>query len=180
LLFSGDNGIPLVRYHISDTGGVIRYEAMRQFLAQWGFDPVAELGGEEARGIHPLPFVYVFGRSHFTVSYFGANIYPENVTVGLEQPTIQEWVTGKFVLQVKDDADCNRFLSVAVELAPGVLADDEKQRVISGSILSHLLRLNSEFAHYVPEEYRAPQVTLIATGDEEYFPVGVKHRYTRR
>ena len=86
LLFSGDNGIPLIRYHIADTGGVIAYEEMLKFLAEQGFDPVAVLQQEGERGVHPLPFVYVFGRSNFTVSYFGANIYPENVTVGLEQP----------------------------------------------------------------------------------------------
>ncbi|MEW6491985.1 MAG: phenylacetate--CoA ligase family protein [Cyanobacteriota bacterium] len=178
LLFSGDNGIPLIRYHISDNGGLISYEAMLKFLAEWNFDPIAALQG--GRGIHPLPFVFVFGRSNFTVSYFGANIYPENVMVGLEQPTIREWVTGKFVLQVKEDADQNRFLSVVVELAPGVEASEEKQNAIASSIVSQLLRLNSEFANYVPKQYQLPQVELAPTDDPEYFPVGVKHRYTRR
>jgi phenylacetate-CoA ligase len=42
------------------------------------------------------------------------------------------------------------------------------------------LRLNSEFAHYVPSEYQVPQVELAPMGDPEYFPIGVKHRYTRR
>jgi phenylacetate-CoA ligase len=177
LLFSGDNGIPLVRYHISDHGGLIAYEAMLEFLAEWGFDPMAELPG--GRGIHPLPFVYVFGRSNFIVSYFGANIYPENVMVGLEQPVIREWVTGKFVLQVKEDADQDRFLSVVVELAPGSEASEEKQDAIASSILSQLLRLNSEFANYVPKQYQLPQVELAPMGDPEYFPLGVKHRYTR-
>jgi phenylacetate-CoA ligase len=180
LLFSGDNGIPLVRYHISDNGGLISYETMLKLLAEWGFNPVEALQQEGGRGIHPLPFVYVFGRSHFTVSYFGANIYPENVTVGLEQPVIREWVTGKFVLQVKEDADQNRFLSVVVELAPGVEGSDKKQDAIASSILSQLLRLNSEFANYVPPEYQMPQVQLAPTNDPEYFPIGVKHRYTRR
>jgi phenylacetate-CoA ligase len=185
LLFSGDNGIPLVRYHISDNGGLISYEAMLKFLAEWGFDPIgalqeSPLQGGNVRGIHPLPFVYVFGRSNFTVSYFGANIYPENVTVGLEQPVIKEWVTGKFVLQVKEDADKNRFLSVVVELAPGVEGSEEKREAIASSILSQLLRLNSEFANYVPAEYQLPQVMLAPMGDAEYFPIGVKHRYTRR
>ena len=189
LLFSGDNGIPLVRYHISDNGGLIPYEEMLKFLAEWNFDPVAELqrlgvnpGKNDSslpRGIHPLPFVYVFGRSHFTISYFGANIYPENVTVGLEQPEIREWVTGKFVLQVKEDADQNRFLSVVVELAPTVAGDEHKRNAIASSILSQLLRLNSEFANYVPAEYQFPQIELAPTGDPEYFPIGVKHRYTR-
>lgn len=180
LLFSGDNGIPLVRYNISDNGGLISYEAMLKFLAEWGFDPVGALRSEAGRGIHPLPFVFVFGRSNFTVSYFGANIYPENVTVGLEQPVIREWVTGKFVLQVKEDADKNRFLSVVVELAPGLEGSEEKREAIASSILSQLLRLNSEFANYVPAEYQMPQVMLAPMGDPEYFPIGVKHRYTRR
>ncbi|WP_250122559.1 phenylacetate--CoA ligase family protein [Chroococcidiopsis sp. CCMEE 29] len=180
LLFSGDNGIPLVRYHIADSGGVLAYDAMLKFLAEWQFNPVETLQREGGRGIHPLPFIYVFGRSNFTVSYFGANIYPENVTVGLEQPVIKEWVTGKFVLQVKEDADKNRFLSVVVELAPGVEGSEEKQEAIASSIHSHLLRLNSEFSNYVPAEYQMPQVALAPTGDPEYFPIGVKHRYTRK
>ncbi|MGQ4649126.1 phenylacetate--CoA ligase family protein [Lyngbya aestuarii] len=180
LLFSGDNAIPLVRYHISDHGGLISYEAMLEFLTEEGFYPRAQLQQQGHRGIHALPFVYVFGRSHFTVSYFGANIYPENVTVGLEQPIIKDWVTGKFVLQVKEDADKNRCLAVVVELAPGVESSEEKKDAIASSILAQLLRLNSEFANYVPTEYQRPQVELASVGDPEYFPLGVKHRYTRR
>ena len=178
LLFSGNNGIPLIRYSIFDQGGLITYADMIEFLANWGFDPLGEL--KDHRGIHQLPFVYIFGRSNFTVSYFGANIYPENVTVGLEQPIIREWVTGKFVLQVQEDVDKNRFLSVVVELAPGVENQEEKRLSITNSILSQLLRLNSEFANYVPPEYQTPLVELKSTGDAEYFPVGVKHRYTRK
>jgi phenylacetate-CoA ligase len=100
--------------------------------------------------------------------------------VGLEQPGIQEWVTGKFVLQVKEDADKNRFLSVVVELGAGVEGSEDRKQAIASSILSQLLRLNSEFANYVPVEYQIPQVTLAPMGDAEYFPIGVKHRYTRK
>ncbi|KJH70546.1 phenylacetate--CoA ligase family protein [Aliterella atlantica] len=177
LLFSGNNGIPLVRYHIADTGGIIAYQAMLEFLAKWGFNPLEILQGK--RGVRSLPFVYVFGRSNFTVSYFGANIYPENVTVGLEQGAIKDWVTGKFVLQVREDADKNRYLAIAVELAPTVEASQQKVDAIASSIQSQLLRLNSEFANYVPTQYQTPQITLKPTGDLEYFPIGVKHRYTR-
>src|SRR6266511_1786725 len=109
LVFSGDNGIPLIRYNILDRGGIVAYDEMLSFLAACGFDPMTELRQYGRRGLRPLPFVYVFGRSDFTVSYFGANIYPENVAVGLEQPEISSIVTGKFVLEVKEDADRNRF-----------------------------------------------------------------------
>jgi len=176
LFFSGDNGIPLLRYHIADTGGIITYEAMQEFLAKWGFEALAQL---PSTSIHQLPFVYVFGRSNFTVSYFGANVYPENVTVGLEQGEIKEWVTGKFVLQALEDADKNRFLSIVVELAPGIDASLDKENAIALAIKAQLLRLNSEFANYVPASYQMPQIILKPTADIEYFPLGVKHRYTR-
>lgn len=180
LLFSGDNGIPLLRYSILDTGGVVPYQEMLAFLAQRGFDPLAELRQAGQRGMRELPFVYVFGRSDFTISYFGANIYPENVAVGLEQPAIKEWVTGKFVLESLEDADRNRFLSVVVELAPGAGGGAQQEQAIAESILAQLRRLNSEFANYVPAAYQLPRVRLAPQGDPEYFPVGVKHRYTRK
>ena len=180
LLFSADNGVPLIRYHIADEGGLIGYQDMLAFCGRHGFDPVAELGPRAgSRGVRPLPFVYVFGRSHFTVSYFGANVYPENVTVGLEQPAVSGWVTGKFVLEVAGDADANPRLHVTVELAPGERPDAARERLLAESIRAQLHRLNSEFAHYVPAASQLPAVTLRPAGDPDYFPPGVKHRYTR-
>ena len=122
----------------------------------------------------------MFGRSHFTVSLFGANIYPENVSVGLEQPEIREWVTGKFVLRAVEGLQEQAHLAIAVELAPKLAGDDGKRDAIARSIQAELERLNSEFKNYCPAEYRLPQVTLHAAGDAEWFPAGVKHRYTRK
>ncbi|MBO0771483.1 MAG: phenylacetate--CoA ligase family protein [Actinobacteria bacterium] len=179
LLFSADSGVPLIRYHIADEGGLIGYQDLLAFCSRHGFDPVAGLGGPGARGIRRQPFAYVFGRSHFTVSYFGANVYPENVTVGLEQPDVSGWVSGKFVLEVAAGPDGDPQLLVTVELAPGEAADAARERTAAASIRAQLQRLNSEFAHYVPPERQLPEVVLRPAGDPEYFPPGVKHRYTR-
>ncbi|MGB3403051.1 MAG: phenylacetate--CoA ligase family protein [Microcoleaceae cyanobacterium] len=180
LLFSGDNGVPLIRYHIADNGGIISYNEMLEYLKQYQFDPIVELQQQGNRGIRQLPFVYVFGRSNFTISYYGANIYPENVTVGLEKPNIQNWVTGKFVMEIAETTDQNRYLLITVELAPNLQPDENKKQVIANSILTQLRRLNSEFTNYVPVEQQIPEIVLKLTGDSEYFPVGVKHRYTRQ
>jgi phenylacetate-CoA ligase len=184
LLFTADGTVPLVRYHIADEGGLVGYDEMLAFCAGHGFDPLAEVArvSEHASEQDPLrqPFAYVFGRSLFTVSFFGANVYPENVTVGLEQPPVSEWVTGKFVLEVIEDADRDRHLSVTVELAPGVIAESGHKETVAQSIRAALLRLNSEFAHYVPVEYQTLRVELRPAGDPEHFPPGVKHRYTRQ
>ncbi|MEV0623796.1 phenylacetate--CoA ligase family protein [Nonomuraea sp. NPDC050404] len=171
LLFSGDNGVPLIRYHIADEGGVLAYPELLDFVRRHGFEP-------EAKGPE-RPFVYVFGRSHFTVSYYGANVYPENIAVGLEQPEVSGAVTGKFVLEAAEDERHDRHLTVTVELAPGEKPSDEIAQAVGGSILAQLLRLNSEFAAYVPAGRQMPFVRLRESGDPEYFPPGAKHRYTR-
>jgi phenylacetate-CoA ligase len=130
--------------------------------------------------VRPLPLVYVFGRADFTVSFYGANIYPENVTVGLEQPELMDTLTGKFVLEVQEDADGDRLLAIAVELKPGLAGGRGLALRVAESIRQQLLRLNSEFSHYVPPEKQMPRVSLFPFGDVHYFPPGVKHRYTRR
>ncbi|MEV0820724.1 phenylacetate--CoA ligase family protein [Nonomuraea rubra] len=171
LLFSGDNGVPLVRYHIADEGGVIPYGELLDFVRRHGFEPRAE--GPDR------PFVFVFGRSHFTVSYYGANVYPENIAIGLEQPGVSAWVTGKFVLEAVEDERRDRHLTVTVELMPGEKPTGEIAQAVGESILAQLLRLNSEFAAYVPVPQQTPFIRLRESGDPEYFPPGAKHRYTR-
>lgn len=181
LLFTSDGGVPLVRYHLADEGGLTSSAEMLTFCRDHGFDPVAALPAPHVPV--ELPFVHVFGRSLFTVSYFGANVYPENVTVALEQPEVSAWSTGRFVLRVASDTDEDRHLSVVVELAPGGDADIDagpaRATALADGIRTALLRLNSEYANYVPAAQQTPRVELRPANDPEYFPAGVKHRYTR-
>lgn len=180
LVFSADGGVPLLRYHISDSGGTFGHDALLERLRDFGFD--AELAARTAGAtrLHRLPFVYVFGRSHFAVSYYGANVFPDTVSIGLEQPETRAFVTGKFVIEVIEDHERNRQLAIAVELAPGVASEPELATRLANATLAVLLRLNSEFANYVPKERQLPRITLWPPGHPDYFPVGVKHRYSRK
>lgn len=180
LAFSGDNGAPLLRYHIADTGGVISFDQMRARLAEHNFDPqmaVAQAGLTQGRH---LPFVYVFGRANFTVSFFGANIFPETISLALERPAMRGWTTGKFVMQVQEGlAERPRF-TVAIELADKEAPDPTRIDLAEHEILETLRKHNSEYANYVSADDQRPAVTLWSKGHPDYFPVGVKHRYSRR
>lgn len=100
--------------------------------------------------------------------------------MGLEQPDIRNWVSGKFVLHVVENAERDKELHIIVETSPGIEPAANLAEVIGVSIRSQLLRLNREFANYVPAAYQAPRITLRPSGDPEYFPAGVKHRYTKK
>ena len=173
LVVSADGGAPLVRYHIADDGGVMPHRDMLSRVRGLGFEPHVENARE-------LPFVWVYGRSHFAISFYGANVFPEMISVGLEQPEVRTWVTGKFVMESRETDDKNRRLAIAVELAPGVAETGAMHESIANTILVHLRRLDSEFAHYVPADAQRPEVTLFPAGDPTWFPIGVKHRYVRQ
>jgi phenylacetate-coenzyme A ligase PaaK-like adenylate-forming protein len=184
LLFSGDGGAPLLRYKILDRGGVLSHAEMHEFLARHSVDVAVDLEGESEPGSMgaALPFVYVFGRSHFAVSFYGANVYPENVSVGLQQPELARWLTGKFVLEVNHDAQQNARLHLKVELLREISPSAGGERLaaqVEAHVRQHLERLNGEFLSYVPDAQRTPEVELRPFGDAEWFPPGVKHRYTR-
>lgn len=179
LAITADNCVPLVRYHIADQGGVIGFTEMKSFLQRQGIDDWQELGLPEDYCPRYLPFVYVFGRADFTISYYGANIYPENVAVGLEQAEICEWTTGKFVLTVEETAMGDKQLTIAVELLPNVDVQERMSIMIAESIKLQLLRLNSEFANYTPVDRQMPHISLHPFADPDHFPLGVKHRYTK-
>jgi phenylacetate-CoA ligase len=61
-----------------------------------------------------------------------------------------------------------------------VVPDAQLGAVVAESIKRQLLRLNSEYANYVPTGTQTPKIELLPFADADYFPVGVKHRYTRR
>jgi phenylacetate-CoA ligase len=176
LLFTGDGGAPLVRYRILDRGGLVPYRSMLSFLADHDLDPRPLVGSKPVR---ELPFVFVFGRSGFAVSFYGANVYPENVAPALEQPEIAPHVTGKFVLELAPAGDGNSELSLSVELVPGREPVEALALTLARAVRAELERQNSEFLSYVPDARRSPRVALMPCGEPSYFPKGVKHRYTR-
>lgn len=180
LVVSGENGVPLVRYHIADKGGLLGYTEMWDFLRLHGVGRLGQLGLDETFRPRCLPFVYVFGRADFTVSYYGANIYPENVAVGLEKAVFAATVTGKFVLETQETGQGDKFLHIVVELLPNVQPDGVVAETLAESIRTQLLRLNSEYANYTPPERQLPHISLKPFADPDYFPIGVKHRYTRK
>ncbi|HVR18714.1 MAG TPA: phenylacetate--CoA ligase family protein, partial [Polyangiaceae bacterium] len=158
-------------------GGVVPHAPMLGFLRDHGFDPGQELPRAYER--RALPFVFVFGRGSFALSFYGANVYPENVSIGLEQRELAAHVTGKFVLEIATNADENSELLLTVELATNATASPELELELGRSVRAALERTNGEFLAYVPDERRAPRVRLLPPGDPDYFPSGVKHRYTR-
>ncbi len=70
--------IPLPhRYHIGDNGGLLSFDEMLSLLEKEGFDSTECLSAGYT--VRRLPFCWVFGRAHWAVSLFGANVFVDQV-----------------------------------------------------------------------------------------------------
>jgi phenylacetate-CoA ligase len=179
IVFTSSTGIPLVRYNIKDVGGVIT-------------DLAAITPNEESllRDIkkHNInikkwsrPFVYVHGRSDFTVSLYAVLIYPENIKKALFKEEVTSYVTGRFIMDVKYRKNLDQYLEILVEL--------RKNLKPSSEILQHVQHAIAEALESDNFEYRKlkisigakaiPVVKLKLHDDPQYFPRTVnKQRWT--
>ena len=128
LAFTVLTGIPLVRYIIRDTGGVMDFAEMMEVLKRHGQDPYAELAkiGYGPEQVWKMPFFWVYGRSDGTVSIVGANVFPENIQAVLADAHDSDVLT--FKLKVETTAEFSQRLVISLEYRSQELSEDRRRR----------------------------------------------------
>ena len=133
---------PRVRYNVHDEGGVTGYDEMQRRLAACGID-IETLGARPGRRRLQLPFFWIYGRSDYTVSVMGANIYPEDIEQCLYADAALAKITHSFCLTLAqgERASVNPKFIFEVEVEPTA----ELTARYRDSILGRLIALNADF-----------------------------------
>ncbi len=180
LLCTAYSGLPLVRYDLKDYGGVIPRHVVHETLLQNGINVLKDA---ESAGITDtlwnLPFVYVYERNDFSISYYAFLIYPDTIRRALQHDQLASKLTGKFSMNV-DYSDAGRQqLNAHIELRYGVKPTDALQAKIRKILHINLAKESSEYR----ETYRVigpvvePIVHLWPYEDTTYFRAGTKQRW---
>jgi phenylacetate-CoA ligase len=180
LLCSGYSGLPLVRYNLKDYGGVLSREKVHRTLKDKGYDVLKEA---RKAGIQDtlwnLPFVYVYERNDFSVSYYAFLIYPETIRRALQHHKLHKKITGKFSMNVDYSDSGRQQLNVHIELRHGLMPNEKLAEEISEYIQEGLVRESSEYR----ETYKMigpdamPLVYLWNYEDPTYFRPGTKQKW---
>ena len=173
-------GLPLVRYNLKDVGGVYRYDDFVASFGRYGIDLSHELdtlGLSHTRS--SLPFVYVYERNDFSVSFYAFQIYPATVRRALEVSALRPKLTGKFTMQVTYDRNQNQRFDVHVELKRGVSWNKALAAAVTKRIMNQLLEESSEYRETYTQKGRRvlPRVTFWPYEDAQFFRPGVKQRW---
>lgn len=183
LYCTGDNILPLVRYDIGDNGGVFTYNDLERICKEEGVDLIHEtkkVGIEDT--VSQLPFVYVYERSDFSASFYGALIYPEHIKKGLTDDNIQEYITGKFTMYTKNDEQENQYLEINIEQKPLQKINRTTHRLILKRIHEALIFQSSEYKKITEAlgERAHPKLVFWNYGDATHFSGAGKQRWVKK
>ena len=182
LICSSRSGIPLVRYDLKDSGGLVGFDEMKKKFSDHDVNLKRRCADSGiVNKIWNLPFVYVYERKDLSISFCGANIYPETIKRVLFEDNFNSYFTGKFVLEVKYDKNQNPFLCVNIENKNGVSkVSDILKKKLTKSITARLLRENSEYhsVYYDQRKEKAiPRLRFWSYGTSPYFVLSGKQKW---
>lgn len=183
LYCSAYSGLPLFRYNLKDYGGIISYKAMERKLAKLGLsiDKIAKKYGVQGT-VWRLPFVFVYERNDFSVSYYAFNVYPDPIRKALLSDEYHKLITAKFTMESVYDKTGQQNLVIHVERARNINDSSELVNNLQLSIHERLLVESSEY----PEIFRMYGDTIkpvIKTYDYEnitYFKPGTKQQWIKK
>ena len=176
-------GMPLVRYNLHDDGGIIPFSRVQTL---WNASGRSLAGEMRAVGcghfLRAVPFVYLFGRSDFSATIYGLNVYPEHVEAALQHEWVRAWLTGRFVLETTYRENFDQCLKIKFELLHGVVSvDAEFVEWFTSYVLKTLLRVNGEFAALFGAigERAQPVLEFYEYHHPIHFRQGVKHTWKK-
>jgi len=184
LLCSSYSGLPLFRYDLKDSGGIIRYDELKDYL-----NKSSVLFKDIFKDIHiskkskwRLPFVFVFERNDFSVSYYAFQVYPETIKRAIEIKSMDHRITGKFTMAVDYDEHNDQKLFIHIELSATESPSDELNSILSKKILKSLIAENSEFRKTFKEKRMKinPIVIFHKYEDTKYFKPGIKQKWVQK
>ena len=181
ILLTGYSAVPLIRYAIGDRGGVHSYDEMKAIFAEEGVN--LEKEAEKLNvPLYKLPFVYVYERADLSTKLYGAIIYPEHVKVGLQNPTLEKFITGRFSMATEFDARHNEYLEINVELRRGVKDGESIRTALVESLVKNLSASSSEYRnnHANMGDRVVPHVIFWPHEHPKYFNPSIKQKWVIR
>ncbi|SNC64272.1 phenylacetate-CoA ligase [Kytococcus aerolatus] len=177
---------PKLRYDIGDEAVLLDWHDLQRILAR---DPRWAQEAREAfeRAPMKLPLLLLFGRADSTVSFMGANIYPQDVENGLYEDSARAAAIAAFTVtlqEVPGDAVAQR-PTLHLELREGVELPAAEREALADSarrgVVAYLARVSRDYAESLTESPRAGEIAVevhdAGTGPFHDTGARIKRRY---
>jgi len=180
VICSAYSGLPLVRYDLKDVGGALNYDEMLNKFKSANISKNTLVKQENIENtLWKLPFVYVYERANFSVSFYAFQIYPETIKRSLLKDSVVKFVTGKFVMSVGYSKKMDQELNIKVELRNKMIKSTHLKVKIQKAISEQLLEEVSEYRETHKEKGGRvyPKIEVCTYEDGRYFKPGIKQKW---
>ncbi|GAA1157568.1 phenylacetate--CoA ligase family protein [Ornithinicoccus hortensis] len=155
---------PKLRYNIGDEGVLLDWHDLAAILRRnprWRAEARAAW---EKQGMK-LPLLLLFGRKDATISFMGANIYPQDVENGLYDDSSRAARLASFTLTLEErDGGKDSQPVIHLELREGVtLAEAERADLAADArtgVVGYLARVSRDFAQSLEESDRTGDIEV--------------------
>ncbi|MEV4512310.1 phenylacetate--CoA ligase family protein [Dactylosporangium sp. NPDC049525] len=154
---------PKVRYNIGDEGKLMSYVELAAILKT---DPAAWAQAQRAFAVDRmrLPLLFLYGRKDSTISYMGANIYPQDVENGLYQDNPLAHQIQSFCLTLEEHSDLESRPAVNIQLREGVQLGEAEQEKLADvcrrGVVRYLAEVSRDFAESLAEDPTAADLRV--------------------
>lgn len=131
---------PKVRYNLLDVGGTIDYAQLTEKLRSAGID-IDQLTPKRSH----LPILFTYGRSDLTIAFYGANIYPAEISEIIQsQPELKQQIHS-FQLSCHENDRVDARLKITLELSPDLTPDQLSITSLRDLFWQQLAQSNQDF-----------------------------------
>lgn len=175
LLITSRAGLPLIRYDIKDSGGIVEFSKILHVLENHGYgyiiDEIKKYGEPWS-----LPMVYIFGRTDKAIIIDACEIWEENA----EAVLYDRAEVRSYLFQESVGSDQRKSFLINVELEKSFLPTDDLIKELAEVFLRHIREKNPDFADAVSQNPRiAPRVELYLSGEGPFEKEGQKIKKQR-
>ena len=182
LLMTTNSATPIIRYKMGDNGGILFLKEIKEVFSNFGINLEQEAKKAKIK-LLDLPFISVYQRTDFSISFYGLQIYPETIKRAVEISALQKFLTGKFTMLTSYDEKNNQYVEINLELKPGTQTNKKFQKISVELITATLLKESSEYR----EVYRMlgaqrtkPKLVFWSYNHEKFFRSGTKQKWIQK
>ncbi len=153
---------PKLRYNIGDEALISSLPKVKEIIRR---DPERWASYREAAADERmnLPLLFLFGRKDSTISYMGANLYPQDIEYGLYAGNPHAARIGRFCMELEESPGLEYRPVVNIELRDPGLGDDERaelKRTARRGAPDHPTEVSRDSAESVAEDPTAAEIRV--------------------
>jgi phenylacetate-CoA ligase len=151
---------PRLRYNLEDEGKLYEYRDFVNLLCECGYnkEQIAKVAHDNPI---TMPLVLMYGRKDGTISYMGANIYPQDVEQGIYTSKYADKIEN-FILSLDETTQLESISTINIELKENITIEEaETYRAdIVSSVATYMSQVNRDFAESLREDPTAGDIKL--------------------